>query len=217
MAEQDIYEIRVELNLEPAARLNAVRCGPWLMLTIPVEKLGELVTQGLVKHELDHIDLPGVLVVDARRGWHMDTVNGIVSIFQSALILSGQDTMNHGQTGVACAALVDEVGTEEPSLAYQWKYATSTERTIISTVWKQLVLLGEPFVQPTVRGYAPALLVSDPAGYVSHLLVGAKSLFDGLEAVRKRIGRLDGVVVEIRKKGHDRVDLYEVRHVTSGE
>lgn len=89
---------------------------------------------------------------------------------------------------------------------------TSTPRLTVPTAWITLTIESEPFVVPTGRGYAPAILVRRPrAAQRQHLLIGAKSLATPLEQLRLRYRFLTGQRITLRKTGIDKMSIYEVR------
>jgi hypothetical protein len=96
-------------------------------------------------------------------------------------------------------------------IAPVFKVDTEAPRTIIGTQWRILSIESEPFVVPTVRGYAPALLVrAEGAMHAEHLLIGAKSLAIPIEALRTSNGKLTGISLRVRKLSDAATAAYEV-------
>jgi hypothetical protein len=89
---------------------------------------------------------------------------------------------------------------------------TAAPRLTIQQSWIEVEIQSDPFVIPTARGYAPAIIIRrDNAAHAEHLLVGAASLARELEVIRIRNGTLRGQRVAVRKLGPERTDPYELR------
>ena len=93
-----------------------------------------------------------------------------------------------------------------------YRIDTSTPRMEVSPSWITFTVESEPFVVPTARGYAPAILVRRRgAAQREHLLLGAKSLARPLETIRQRHAALTGQVLDVRKLGREKTAIYELR------
>jgi hypothetical protein len=104
-----------------------------------------------------------------------------------------------GSTVPATASLRERVGTDTPRLR-------------VGEPWTDVLVLSEPFVIPTVRGYAPAILVRRRSvTYKEHLLVGARSIAIPLEELRLSTGSLVGQSLSIRKTAGHQSAPYEVK------
>jgi hypothetical protein len=89
---------------------------------------------------------------------------------------------------------------------------TATPRLEIKEQWIRIKMESDPFVVPTARGYAPAILVRRPQAIQrEHLLIGALSLATALEAIRRKYGSLKGRQVAIRKCTSEKTAPYLVR------
>jgi hypothetical protein len=92
------------------------------------------------------------------------------------------------------------------------RFDTDTPRLEVHDKWVRFTVESDPFVVPTARGYAPAILVRRPtAKQREHLLIGAASLAKPLETIRLREGSLKGRSITIRKDGPDKTATYTVR------
>jgi hypothetical protein len=87
-----------------------------------------------------------------------------------------------------------------------------TERLEVGMNWIDFTVEGELFVVWTARGYVPALLVQH-RGTAKHLLIGAKSLAEPFEAIRRKSGSLHGQSLRVRKLGFEKTSLYELQEV----
>ena len=86
-------------------------------------------------------------------------------------------------------------------------------RVKVGTGWTELALLSEVCVVFTRRGYVPAVRVR--RGSTDHvLLVGAMSLAEPLEELRKATGQLIGHVIRVRKTTEQPTSPYEVSVVS---
>ena len=168
---------------------------------------------------LDSIDLEspvtGVLVLSARHNWVL--MGNEVKVLGTSLVMDGARRaeallrtdadrvvpllvvfgMGPDDENAFREALGTTVLTSEP---IQQKFDTETPRLAVSDRWITVTIESEPFVVPTARGYAPALLVRREANpYSEHLLVGAKSLAQQLESARPTGGCLSGLRLRLRK------------------
>lgn len=82
------------------------------------------------------------------------------------------------------------------------------------TSWTNLEILSEPYVVMTFRGYVAALEVLDVASDERYeLLIGAKSLADGIEPIRQaNAGMFTGLTIKIKKESAERTSPYIVEH-----
>ncbi len=85
-------------------------------------------------------------------------------------------------------------------------------RLNVTTGWQSLEILSEVGVAYTYRGFTPALIVSrNGARHV--LLIGAKSLAEPLNQIRKSRGHLTGIEIRCRKTGTERTAVYEIETI----
>ena len=116
-------------------------------------------------------------------------------------------TTSHGTT----APSVNPRTAQQPD-AMSPRIDTSTPRAEVSDRWVTFTVESEPFVVPTSRGYAPAILARRPgAAQRQHLLIGAKSLASPLERIRQSRKALTGQVIQVRKLGGEKTAPYELR------
>jgi len=81
---------------------------------------------------------------------------------------------------------------------------TATPRLHLSDAWVQFRVESDPFLVPTARGYAPALLIRRrEAAQREHILIGAKSLANPLEKLRIKYGTLTGLFLQVRKESEE--------------
>jgi hypothetical protein len=80
--------------------------------------------------------------------------------------------------------------------------------------WTHLVVLDEPDVVLTFKGYAPVLPVRQKLNGLEYILyISAKSLGESLEELRvANDGKFTGLEIEIRKMSTDKFAKYEVRN-----
>lgn len=95
------------------------------------------------------------------------------------------------------------------------KVGTNTERRPIDVRGINLEVVGDVFVVPTIRGYAPALLGRVESGELVHVLVGSKSASEGLEVVRQERGCLDGAHIKLKKTGDKTTDPIRIERLNS--
>ena len=136
--------------------------------------------------------------------------------------------MQAWDTHISIPALVlfNLTGDEELGLRYQLvrstamleieepdnRIGTATPRLEVNEGWVRFTIESDPFVIPTVRGYAPAILVRRPTAHQrEHLFIGASSIAKPLEDIRKKRATLKGQVVTVRKAGREKTAKYEVR------
>ena len=92
------------------------------------------------------------------------------------------------------------------------RFNTEAPRLKIEETWVAVEIQSDPFVVPTSRGFAPAIIVRrKKAPHVEHLLVGASSFAQPLEKIRVRYGTLKGRFVSVRKQGPERAASYDVK------
>jgi hypothetical protein len=92
---------------------------------------------------------------------------------------------------------------------------TATPRLLVADQWVNVAIESDPFVVPTARGYAPAILVRRPnARQLEHILVGAASLAKPLESLRTRHGTLRGLRVSLKKDSDDKMATYTLRETS---
>lgn len=85
-------------------------------------------------------------------------------------------------------------------------------RLIVGTGLIQVVIVTEPFVLRTFKGYAPAVNVRHERQRTLHTLyIGAKSIADQLEPMREgNKGRFVGLEFAIRKESDDQYAKYVI-------
>lgn len=167
-----------------------------------------------------------VLVVSARNEWTTDGTT--VSLLGTAVVIDGARRAEAllrscPEIRVPLLALFGLAAEEELAIRHSlspvtaapadpaMKFETDTPRLAIGDRWITMTVMSEPFVVRTARGYAPAVLVQR-AGVLhpEHILVGARSLAEGLESQRNREGALVGVALRTRKTATAATAPYEV-------
>ena len=173
------------------------------------------------------LDIPIPVIVSGRTNWLVS--GSSLEIFAEAYVLDGACRLEsmlsaESRGDIAVAAVMglsenDEVdirrdlfqqaaAVEQPA---QPKCGTDTPRVKISVAWMTLTFTSEPFVVPTSRGYAPAVLVKRKGAIQQeHILIGARSLAEPIEALRLSRGFLEGLTVRIHKSSDDATAPYEV-------
>ena len=97
---------------------------------------------------------------------------------------------------------VQAVGAPSTLVERRERIDTSAPRLTIGDTWIDFEIQSDPFVVPTWRGYAPAILVRrDNVTSLEHVFVGASSLAQELETLRSRYDTLRGLRVSICKDG----------------
>lgn len=95
---------------------------------------------------------------------------------------------------------------------FRERVGTDTPRLRVGEPWTDVMVASEPFVVPTTRGYAPAILVKRRSTtYREHLLIGARSISLPLEELRASVGELTGQHLSIRKTAAHQSAPYEVK------
>jgi hypothetical protein len=86
----------------------------------------------------------------------------------------------------------------------------------ISTDWIQLIVIGEPDVMITFKGYAPVLpvkLIKNGLDY--YMYISAKSLSEKLEPLRQNNnGLFNNLKLSIRKTSEDKFSTYDLKLVS---
>ena len=82
----------------------------------------------------------------------------------------------------------------------------------VTTDWLELEVLGEPFVELTMRGYAPLLPVRNMAtDEEGKLYISASSLARKIEPLRlENDGNFAGLKFKVRKESAERTASYEL-------
>lgn len=176
----------------------------------------------------DHPCFHPPVLLSARTGWYLHERS--VEVFDRALVLDGARRLEaalragapnavptlvlFGLDAAAEHALrqrLDDRRAAAPRIETQERVDTTTPRLIIGENWVNAEIQSDPFVVPTTRGYAPAILVRRAtAAQLEHVLIGAKSLAERIEAVRVQRATLVGVWVSIRKQAADRTAPYSL-------
>ena len=83
----------------------------------------------------------------------------------------------------------------------------------VGTAWSELVVIGEPMVIQTFKGYAPVLPEKVKATGLDYFMyISAKSIAEELEPLRqKNDGKFLGLEFSVRKASEDRFAVYEVK------
>lgn len=169
------------------------------------------------------------ILVSARRGWYLQET--CVEILDRAAIVDGARRLEAalrfqrnsdipfivvgGLTIEAELDLRHQVQANASTLAERKEFrrvGTEAPRLAVGSDWVTLEIRSQPFVMPTFRGYAPAILVRRrQAVHSEHLLIGASSLAKGLMDIQSRLGTLEGVRISVRKRGEERIAPYELR------
>lgn len=86
----------------------------------------------------------------------------------------------------------------------------------ISTDWIELIVIGEPDVMITFKGYAPVLpvkLINNGLDY--YMYISAKSLSEKLEPLRQNNnGLFNNLKLSIRKISEDKFSTYDLKLVS---
>lgn len=180
---------------------------------------------------LDELYFPPVLV-SARGAWHM--ASNQLELFDRAYILDGAKRLEaavrasrrklvpvvvllglnpSGELALRRELQMENGESKETALPAE--VGTATQRIDIGTRWTSMSLESDPFIVPTARGYAPAVLVRRSGRAPrEHLLIGARSLSLPLEAIREEGGTLLGRKVRVRKESVARTSRYLVEEVS---
>lgn len=204
-------------------------------VAVPVERssgpseLLQVVVDGWTRNLLprDEGGVGGPLVLSSRSNWLLQ--GKTIEIFERAYVLDGAQRLEcllRGAVASKALPFVVVAGLDaHGELALRSNFSpqadtrtetvervdTATPRLKIDHRWATVIFDSDPFVVPTRRGYAPAVLVRRPqAPHAEHVLAGAKSLSAILEEIRNRHGTLRGVRVRIRKQGRASTAPYEV-------
>jgi hypothetical protein len=203
-------------------------------LNAPVRSFspGRLLTQSIIEswdrilQPWGSLEIPLPVIVSARTNWMLK--GSRLEIFAESYILDGacrvesllEANADVHMTFIALFGLkeTDELnlrqnlfGDAVPEAGETQRCGTDTPRVKLSTTWVPLVFASDPFVVPTSRGYAPAILVKRRGmTQHEHILIGARSLADPIETLRVDSGSLEGIEVRIRKSGDTPVAPYEV-------
>jgi len=91
----------------------------------------------------------------------------------------------------------------------------STASLKAGTGWIEVEVVSEPDVLLTFKGYAPILRVKVvKSGLVKHIFIGAKSLANELERMRKaNSGRFVGLRFRFKKESHETMSPYIVEEI----
>lgn len=185
--------------------LKANKIGPWLLVSIKKDVRQNFVDSSTP--ELVDIDfrIPGFNLADGRSGWIFNGETKTVEVFAKARLFSSAPRSAVYLVLVADADLPKLSERENVS-----RFGTFTERLEVSTMWRNVTLVGELFVIPTARGYVPAVLARMPSGELRHLIVGSSSLSQGIEDIRSVYGKIDGQAIAVRKTGTQKYSTYVV-------
>jgi len=194
----------------PNRKLTQITCPEWERVLQP---WGEL-------------DFPLPIVISPRTNWNLS--NHTLEVFAEAIIIDGACRLEsqleiNPSAQATFVALLGLTAAEEllvRQALYQaesgeriseQKFGTDTPRLKVPTNWITATIESDPFVVPTIRGYAPAILVRRPSvKNAEHILVGAKSLSEPLEEMRLNAGSLIGTEIRIRKSGTAPTAPYEI-------
>ena len=181
---------------------------------------------------IDHrLGLPAFstpVLLSSRNRWHL---NGhTVEVFDRAVVIDGAKRLEaafHFRSpkdipvvivfGLKCddeLALRHQIHSANPTTQIEThdRFGTMAPRLSIDTVYIDFEIQSDPFVVPTSRGYAPAILVRRPnTPNAEHVLIGARSLATELEAIRSNYGSLVGLHVSARKMGPEKISPYVLR------
>lgn len=197
----------------------------------PGRALSQITTSGWdrVLQPWGALELPLPILISARTNWVL--AGESIEVFAEAFIIDGacrvesQLQENPGADAIFTVLVglsaEDELELREAlfqqtsvaSVAEQ-KVGTDTPRLRVTTAWTSLALESDPFVVPTSRGYAPAVLIRRRgANHTEHLLIGARSLAEPIESLRARHGCLEGKTLRIRKTDNSPTAPYEIESV----
>ena len=168
------------------------------------------------------------VLLSSRNRWHL---NGhTIEVFDRAVVIDGAKRLEaafHFRSpkdipvvivfGLKCdgeLALRHHTHPDTPTTQIETRdrFGTTAPRLSIDTVYVDFEIQSNPFVVPTSRGYAPAILVRRPnTPHAEHVLIGARSLATELEVIRSNYGSLVGMHVSARKMGPEKVSPYVLR------
>ena len=236
-----INSLRCDGAIVPKKKSVLASVGPEQLLRhvqVPVSKKSAAAnlrqtTDSEWKRQLDDIDpshpcfVPPV-IISARSGWNLK--DDTIEVFDRAVVVDGARRLEAALSGkfqddVPIMVIFGlDVGGEKKlrnqihsqgssTLVIETeRFDSITPRLVVDDLPVDLEVQSEPFVMPTARGYAPAILVRrDNAPTAEHLLVGAKSLSGPLETIRTETGSLKGSRIEVRKESAERSALYQVQ------
>lgn len=181
----------------------------WASALISGSMIGKIVKESLIQHPLRSLSLPGIVILDGRRGCVVKGKGTGLKLFQGLPVISGECA--GGSKKHQTLILLGDV--DAPSITTKGPFGTNTQRIEIGTKWQSIEIISDPFIQPTALGYAPTVLIKDHQDYVWHLLIGAKSLALPLEVIRKDEGSLIGSRVKIRKSSELSSSAYEFQKI----
>jgi len=168
------------------------------------------------------------LIVSARRKWNIyeDEIN----IIEKAYLLDGSKYLdfilqNDNSVNVPLIVLFNKTEEQELIIRRQIseastfsihdiknKVGTDAPRLTIDENWSEVRIISDPFVIKTGMGYTAAINVLEiKSNAIHHIIVGAKSIGNELEAVRIKNGSLVGVALKIRKQSTEQKSLYELK------
>ncbi len=206
--------IRGRIKIDEAELLPsfaALKIGPWALVSLVEDEFRSSVAIDVPPADPFGFHLPGFWVLDARNHWKFGEDKKSVVVFKSALILRPNDELTKvGGRRKVCLALIGSERIRPRTSVTRQKFGTATARLEIGQIPRTFKLVGEVFVQPTSRGYAPAILVELDDGSKLHVLLGAKSFAEPLESYREVFGTLDGLRIRAKKDSQVAYGKYEI-------
>jgi hypothetical protein len=181
----------------------------WASSVVPISTLKKIINQSLIEHPLRGLSLPGILLLDGRRGCSVKNKGVLAQVYQGLTLISGNELLSN--KSAHCLILLKDIDAGDRQSARQ--FGTNTQRIEVGTAWKQFEIISEPFVQPTALGYAPTILIRDSKGFIGYLLVGARSLARPLEERRSKVGSLIGLKIKVCKSGDSSAAPYLIEFV----
>jgi len=190
-------------------KVSAVKIGNWALVALSPEQIPNLIDLE-TKSPASVGITQGMNLVDGLSGWKYDPESKTVIVAKKATLIS-----LHSQLPIATAkvflVLISQRGldlsgaTESHTLVYP-----ASDRLVISTIWRTVTFIGEPYLMVSDRGYQAAINVRTQGGVVMHLMLWAVSLSEPLEILRRRRSKLDGLTIRLRKASQARTAAYQI-------
>lgn len=159
------------------------------------------------------------LLLSARTGWYLR--QDALEVFERAWVIDGARRLEialrsrpeqrlpvtivlglDSDSERSLRASLEEVPISRSRMETRERVDTEAPRLHVGEAWTSVTIASDPFVVPTSRGYAPAILVRrEGVAHAEHLLIGARSLALPLEDLRIKRGTLREIHVALKKSG----------------
>ena len=205
---ETIDDLGLEVIFETPSLGNEI----WRVLTVSLAEFQLFVDVSSSSQELKNDDFQDLVIISLQ-GCARTSPDGVISFWKKATVLN-QPNQNIFTSGsdIPILAMRRPVHLSGSNTEAERPVHLQTERLEVGVSWIDFTVEGELFVIWTARGYVPALLVQH-RGTAKHLLIGAKSLAEPFEAIRRKSGGLHGQALRVRKLGSEKTSLYELQEV----